>query len=606
MFPWPQLLLIGLSSSSLHAAWQNTAYFSLYQHSPPPTTLASDYRNLNAPKGGVMQFGADGSFDNLNGMNGRGTVIQDSHYLFDSLLSKSVDQVGMYYPLLAESISYDPDHLQSVIFHINPKAKFSDGSALTASDVKYSFDLYQTQANFGLQMYLSDLVRTEVLSRHQVKMQFKRHQPEMLGVVSQMPIYAKKEWQQRDFKALTLKPILGSGPYQIAKIEAGRSIHYQRNPQYWGKDLWVNRGRYNVDQIRYQYFRSPEIKFSAFKSGRLTIFEEKKADVWQRHYQFPAIQKGWVKQKRLAHQNTIPTQSLVFNNRRPPLQDLYFRQALTYAYDFEWLNKTMFAGQYQRLNSYFSNSELASKAQISAAERKILQPYLQQLHPVQAQLVQQTWQYPISDASGLNRQNLLTARKILLRAGYRYQKGQLLDLAGQPIRLEFLLYQTEQQRGLLPYLRNLNRLGIQTQIRMLDITQYYERLRRYDFDIILDNMPQSLTPGQEQAQLWSSASAQQMGNYNYAGIQNPVIDALIQQLLAAKNRQQVITHTQALDRVLRAGFYQLPTYGTAEYLYAYWDLYQQPKRSPKFSAGLDYWWVDAQQARLLAPHLHLN
>ena len=362
----------------------------------------------------------------------------------------------------------------------------------------------------------------------------------------------------------------------------------------------MNRGRYNFDRIQYRYYRSPEIKFEAFKSGQFTLHEEKQVNRWIRDYQFPAVRQGQVKRYRFRHQNPVPTQSLVFNTRRQPFADIRFRQALSFAYDFEWLNKAMFYGEYQRLNSFFSNSELASRGRPSAQELQILKPHLQKLHPVQRQAVLQDWQYPQSDASGFNRQNLLKARQLLLKAGYRYQQGQLVNASGQAVKIEFLLHQVEQQRHLMPYLRHLKRLGIQANIRMVETAQYYERLRNYQFDMIVDSMPQSLTPGQEQKQFWSSQAAKQVGNYNYAGIQNPAIDAVIKQVIQAQNREQVIDSTRALDRLLRAGYYHIPTYGTGEYWYAYWKMYQQPKLKPKLSAGIDYWWVDAAKAQRVA------
>ena len=593
-------MVVPLVMNTSWAALITTPYIAL--HSPPKYSHLQSlpYANSQAPKGGALILAADGSFDNLNSMNGKGNVTEGINYIFDSLLSKSLDEPGVYYPLLAEKVSFDPKKTAFIIFHLNPKARFSNGQPLTAEDVKYSFELYQTQSNFGLQMYLADLNKLEVLSALKIKMHFKSgHNPEMAMIVAQMPIYSKRQWQGRDFKDLTLKPILGSGPYVIERIDPGRSISYQRNPQYWGKDLLVNRGRYNFDRIQYRYYRSPEIKFEAFKSGQFTLHEEKQVNRWIRDYQFPAVRQGQVKRYRFRHQNPVPTQSLVFNTRRQPFADIRFRQALSFAYDFEWLNKAMFYGEYQRLNSFFSNSELASQGPPSAQELQILQPHLQKLHPVQRQAVLQDWQYPQSDASGFNRQNLLKARQLLLKAGYRYQQGQLVNASGQAVKIEFLLHQVEQQRHLMPYLRHLKRLGIQANIRMVETAQYYERLRNYQFDMIVDSMPQSLTPGQEQKQFWSSQAAKQVGNYNYAGIQNPAIDAVIKQVIQAQNREQVIDSTRALDRLLRAGYYHIPTYGTGEYWYAYWNMYQQPKLKPKLSAGIDYWWVDAAKA----PHV---
>lgn len=594
-------MVVPLVMNTSWAALITTPYIAL--HSPPKYSHLQSlpYANSQAPKGGALILAADGSFDNLNSMNGKGNVTEGINYIFDSLLSKSLDEPGVYYPLLAEKVSFDPKKTAFIIFHLNPKARFSNGQPLTAEDVKYSFELYQTQSNFGLQMYLADLNKLEVLSPLKIKMHFKSgHNPEMAMIVAQMPIYSKRQWQGRDFKDLTLKPILGSGPYVIERIDPGRSISYQRNPQYWGKDLLVNRGRYNFDRIQYRYYRSPEIKFEAFKSGQFTLHEEKQVNRWIRDYQFPAVRQGQVKRYRFRHQNPVPTQSLVFNTRRQPFADIRFRQALSFAYDFEWLNKAMFYGEYQRLNSFFSNSELASRGRPSAQELQILKPHLQKLHPVQRQAVLQDWQYPQSDASGFNRQNLLKARQLLLKAGYRYQQGQLVNASGQAVKIEFLLHQVEQQRHLMPYLRHLKRLGIQANIRMVETAQYYERLRNYQFDMIVDSMPQSLTPGQEQKQFWSSQAAKQVGNYNYAGIQNPAIDAVIKQVIQAQNREQVIDSTRALDRLLRAGYYHIPTYGTGEYWYAYWNMYQQPKLKPKLSAGIDYWWVDAAKAQRVA------
>ena len=594
-------MVVPLVMNTSWAALITTPYIAL--HSPPKYSHLQSlpYANPQAPKGGALILAADGSFDNLNSMNGKGNVTEGINYIFDSLLSKSLDEPGVYYPLLAEKVSFDPKKTAFIIFHLNPKARFSNGQPVTAEDVKYSFELYQTQSNFGLQMYLADLNKLEVLSALQVKMHFKSgHNPEMAMIVAQMPIYSKRQWQGRDFKDLTLKPILGSGPYVIERIDPGRSISYQRHPQYWGKDLLLNRGRYNFDRIQYRYYRSPEIKFEAFKSGQFTLHEEKQVNRWIRDYQFPAVRQGQVKRYRFRHQNPVPTQSLVFNTRRQPFADIRFRQALSFAYDFEWLNKAMFYGEYQRLNSFFSNSELASRGRPSAQELQILKPHLQKLHPVQRQAVLQDWQYPQSDASGFNRQNLLKARQLLLKAGYRYQQGQLVNASGQAVKIEFLLHQVEQQRHLMPYLRHLKRLGIQANIRMVETAQYYERLRNYQFDMIVDSMPQSLTPGQEQKQFWSSQAAKQVGNYNYAGIQNPAIDAVIKQVIQAQNREQVIDSTRALDRLLRAGYYHIPTYGTGEYWYAYWNMYQQPKLKPKLSAGIDYWWVDAAKAQRVA------
>jgi len=599
-FAWGFSLL----TQGLWAAVQTTPYIAIHSQPKYAGLSVMPYANAQAPKGGYLSTASNGTFDNLNSMNGKGSSTDGVEYLFDSLMSNSLDEPGVMYPLLAEKVTYDPKQTQYVIFHLNPRARFSDGSAVTAEDVKFTFDTYKTKANPGLQMYLSDLDKTEVLSKYAVKMSFKSdNNAEMPLILAQMPIYSKRDWQKKDFIRVTMQPILGSGPYLIDRIDAGRSISYKRNPNYWGKDLAVNKGRYNFDRLKYVYYRNLDIAFEGFKSGQYTLHEEFTARKWVTEYRFPAVQAGMVVKYRFQHQNPIPTQSFVFNSRRAPFQDIKFRQAITYAYDFEWQNKALFYGQYRRLQSYFANSELEAKGAPSPAELAILKPYLARLNPIQRQGVLKDWKYPVSDASGFNRNNLLTARQLLIKAGYTFKNGRLLDTQGKPIRIEFLIHQDGLQRTLMPFIRNMKRLGIEVAIRHVDVPQYIERMRTKDFDMTTSVMPQSLNPGNEQAQFWGSASADQPGNYNYAGIKNPVIDDMVQQVIRAPSREQLVIRTRVLDRLLRAGYYQIPTYGKGENWFAYWNMYHQPKVKPKLSSGIDYWWSNAGQAKKVTQYL---
>ena len=602
-----RLIFAGGAAVLAQGAWaalQTTPFIAVHSAPLYAGLSAMPYANPAAPKGGYLSTSGNGTFDNLNSMNGKGSAADGVNYLFDSLMSSSLDEPGVMYPLLAEKATFDPKKTAYVIFHLNPKAKFSDGSPLTAADVKYSFDAFQSKSNPGLQMYLADLAKTEVLSRHQVKMSFKSDSnAEMPLILAQMPIYSKKDWSSKDFSRVTLQPILGSGPYLIDRIDAGRSVSYKRNPDYWGKDLPVNKGRYNFDRLKYVYYRSLDIAFEGFKSGQYTLHEELTARKWVTEYHFPAVKAGMVVKYRFQHYNPIATQSYVFNTRRAPFQDIRLRQALTYAYDFEWQNKALFYGQYRRLQSFFSNSELEAKGLPSAAELAVLKPQLAKLDPVQRAGVLKDWKYSVSDGSGFNRSNLLIARQLLLNAGYKFKDGRLLDKSGKPIEIEFLIHQDGLQRTLMPFVRNLKRLGIQVHIRQVDVPQYIERMRTKDFDMTTDAMPQSLSPGTEQAQFWGSASADQPGNYNYAGIKNPAIDAVVQQLIRAPDRASLVTRTRALDRLLRAGYYQIPTYGKGENWLAYWNMYRQPAVKPKLSTGIDYWWSDAAQAQKVAHYL---
>jgi microcin C transport system substrate-binding protein len=595
---------ISVITQGAWAALQTTPYIAIHSHPKYAGLTHLPYANPAAPKGGYLSQSANGTFDNLNAMNGKGTAADGVEYLFDTLMVSSLDEPGVMYPLLAEKVTYDPKKTAYVIYHLNPKARFNDGTPVTAEDIKFSFDTYTTKGNPGLQMYLSDLDKTEVLSRYQVKMSFKsNNNSEMPLILAQMPIYSKKNWQGKDFGRITMQPILGSGPYLIESIDAGRSISYKRNPNYWAKDLPVNRGKYNFDRLKFVYYRNMDVGFEGFKSGQYTLHQEYTARKWVTEYNFSAIKDKMVVKYNFNHENPIPTQSFVFNTRRAPMQDIRFRQALTYAYDFEWQNKALFYGQYHRLQSYFANSELEAKGMPSAEELAILKPYLAKLDPIQRVGVLKDWKYPVSDASGFNRKNLLVARELLLEAGYRYHNAQLTDPKGKPIRLEFLIHQDGLQRTLMPFIRNLKRLGITVNIRHVDVPQYIERMRSKDFDMTTNVLPQSLNPGNEQAQFWSSASADQPGNYNYAGIKNAVIDDAITKVIQAPDRQQLVIRTKVLDRLLRAGYYQIPTYGKGGNWYAYWNMYEQPKIKPKLAVGFDFWWSNPQKAAQVSQYL---
>lgn len=595
---------ISVITQGAWAALQTTPYIAIHSQPKYAGLTHLPYANPAAPKGGYLSQSANGTFDNLNAMNGKGTAADGVEYLFDTLMVSSLDEPGVMYPLLAEKVTYDPKKTAYVIYHLNPKARFSDGTPVTAEDIKFSFDTYTTKGNPGLQMYLSDLDKTEVLSRYQVKMSFKsNNNSEMPLILAQMPIYSKKNWQGKDFSRITMQPILGSGPYLIESIDAGRSISYKRNPNYWAKDLPVNRGKYNFDRLKFVYYRNMDVGFEGFKSGQYTVHQEYTARKWVTEYNFSAIKDKMVVKYNFNHENPIPTQSFVFNTRRAPMQDIRFRQALTYAYDFEWQNKALFYGQYHRLQSYFANSELEAKGMPSAEELAILKPYLAKLDPIQRAGVLKDWKYPVSDASGFNRKNLLVARELLLKAGYRYHNAQLTDPKGKPIRLEFLIHQDGLQRTLMPFIRNLKRLGITVNIRHVDVPQYIERMRSKDFDMTTNVLPQSLNPGNEQAQFWSSASADQPGNYNYAGIKNAVIDDAITKVIQAPDRQQLVIRTKVLDRLLRAGYYQIPTYGKGGNWYAYWNMYEQPKIKPKLAVGFDFWWSNPQKAAQVSQYL---
>ncbi|WP_410211162.1 extracellular solute-binding protein [Aquirhabdus sp.] len=562
------------------------------------------YANPNAPKGGTFSTMAQGTFDSLNALISKGTAVNGTAYLSDSLLATSLDEPSVAYGLLADKITRDTEDPSWIIFHIHPNARFSNQQPVTADDVVFTFETILTRAVPGLRSYYGDIKKVTAVDQNTVRFDFKtKHNRKIAFAIGQMSILSRQDWKNRPFDQVTMTPPLGSGPYIVESIDAGRSIIYKRNPQYWGRDLLVNQGKYNFDRIKYLYYRDLDTAFQGFKVGQYTFRLEKSERSWVRGYDFPAIKSGLVIKQVLPNRNPITMSGLVFNLRQSKFQNLKVRQALTLAFDFEWLNKSVLNGQYTRLQSYFFNSELEAKGLPPEAELVYLRPLLPHLSNGVQQGILSSWQAPMSDGQGFNRDNLLKARQLLLNAGYRYVNGHLFDAHGQPYKIEFLSNDESQQRIILPFIRNLEKLGISASLRVVDIPQYIERTRRFDYDMIMDTFPQTLTPSSEQQGYWGSQVAEQSGSLNTAGIQNLVVDALLKQLVIAKDRRAIINLSRALDRVLRAEFYMIPLYGFLGNRVAFWNLYQMPKQRPLYDIGVDYWWIDAKAEQRVNQYL---
>lgn len=564
------------------------------------------YANPNAPKGGILSLVAIGTFDSINKWVDVGTPAIGTDYLYESLMTGSLNEAFVQYPLLAEKVTYDPEDASWIIYHLNPHAKFWDGTPVTASDVKASMEAMLTKGLMSMRSYLADVKQVEALDKQTVKFGFKSDQNKEIGMtVAQMPIWSKKSIDAY-FDKVTLVPLVGSGPYKVGHIEPGRAITYVRDPRYWGIQpearVMANVGRYNFDQIKYVYYQNNEIAFEGFKAGEYLFRAENKARTWATGYDFPAVKAGMVVKEQISNSNPVPYQGIVMNLRRPIFADIRVRQAITLAYDFEWLNKTMFYGQYQRLQSYFYHSELEAKGVPSPAEMSVLAPLLPSLVPIQRQAVLSQWQAPQSSADGFNRANLLKARDLLRQAGFYYRDMKLYQPSGHPAKVEFLSYDEKNARIILPFLRNLQRLGFETVLRQADMPQYLERTRKFDYDMILDVFAQSLSPGAEQAYLWGSKAADEPGNQNTAGIKNTAIDSVIAKLITAKNREEIVLYTQVLDRLLRAGYYIVPTYGKGSDNVAYWKFYEHGPL-PTNAIGLDYWWVSPQKQAQVMQYL---
>ena len=552
------------------------------------------YANPKAPTGGTLSLDARGTFNAANKWMTTGVAMVGTDYLYDTLMTGSLNEAFTMYPQLASKVTYNPDDTSWIIYHINPAARFWDGTPVTSSDVKATYDVLLNKGPMYIRSYLGDIKDIQIINDQQVKFIFvSADNKEILLTVGQFPIFAKSSIDT-DFEKITLTPLMGSGPYKLGRVDAGRSVSYLRDPNYWGRDLMVNRGRYNFDMIKFVYYQSDEIAFEGFKSGQYRFRPENKASNWATGYNFPAVKAGMINKETISSENPVPMQGLVMNMRRPIFQDIRVRQALSKAYDFEWMNKTLFHGQYERLQSFFHGSELAATGRPSAEEMQVLTPLLSKLEPLQRQAVLMEWQLPTSDGSGFNRTELLKARQLLLDAGFYYNDMKLYQPNGQLAQIEILMTGETMGRVLLPYIRNLKRLGFDATLRQVDGPQYYEQVRRFDYDMIVDKFAQSLSPGAEQVGFWGSSAADQSGNRNTIGIKNPEIDAVIEQLGNAKTRDDTVLYTQVLDRLLRAGHYLVPLYGKSATNVAYWDQYRHTEKLPSNAIGIDYWWTDKE------------
>lgn len=549
-----------------------------------------DYVNPNAPKGGVLRQATFGSFDTFNPFVIKGNAAAGTGLVFETLMSSSMDEAFTEYGLVADSIEV-PDNRAWVAFHINPKARFSDGTPITADDVVFTFEMLKQHGVPQYRYYYGDVQKVEATAPDRVLFTFKsadnRELPLILG---QMPVLSKADWQGKDFSATTLTMPLGSGPYKLKSFELNRFLVYERDPNYWGKDLPVNRGLYNFDEIRFDVYRDTSVAVEAFKAGAYDLRQENEAKRWAVSYDFPAFHDRRVKKREFSHQLPSGMQGFVFNTRRAIFKDKRVREALQYVLDFNWLNRHLFYGSYHRTNSYFDNSYLAAKGLPSEQERALLEPYATQIDKrVFSQEIK-----PIEMQSSNPRPELLKALDLLAQAGWHVKNGVLQNSAGEPFEFEILLDSSGAaawERIALSFVRNLKKIGITAHIRVMDALQYKHRVDEFDFDMFVMVWGQSLSPGNEQRYFWGSAAALQQGSYNFAGIQDPVIDMLIEKIVSAKDEQALISATHALDRMLMWGFYVIPHWHMQGVRFVYWDRFEMPKAEPMHGINIMSWWA---------------
>ncbi|HEX5454354.1 MAG TPA: extracellular solute-binding protein [Stellaceae bacterium] len=557
-----------------------------------------DYVNPAAPKGGEMRFSAIGTYDSLNPFIIKGVAASGIGQTFDTLMARAEDEPGTEYGLVAESAQIAPDHL-SVLYTLRPQARFHDGSPITPQDVVWTFNTLRDKGAPMYRAYYGDVAKVTVEGAHGVRFTFRTaDNRELPVIIGEMTVLSKKYYETHDFTKTTLEAPLGSGPYEVAQVQPGRSITYKRVADYWGANLPVNKGRYNVDTIRYDYYRDGSIALEGFKAGQYDVRLENSSKAWATGYNSPALSQGLIKKVSIPNELPSGMQGFGYNLRRPMFQDPRVRQALAYAFDFQWSNKNLFYGLYTRTRSYFDNSPLASTGIPKGEEQKILEPFRGKIPD---EVFTKEYNPPTYDAKFTLRDGLREAVKLLREAGWNFKNGKLVnDKTGKPFSFEFLLNNPEFERIVLPFADNLKRIGIAARIRLVDTAQYQRRMDTFDYDMAVVVFPQSLSPGNEQREFWGSQAADQQGSQNVLGIKSPVIDKLIAELVHAPTRASLIAHVHALDRVLQYGYYVVPNYHNSAFWIAYWDKYRRPEISPKYAIGLNTWWVDQKAAQTIA------
>jgi microcin C transport system substrate-binding protein len=571
----------------------------------PPDFQHFDYVNPDAPKGGrlaTIGTTAKDTFDSFNDFILRGDSAQGLALLFDTLMTRAYDEPDVDYGLIAKTadVAIDKDGIKrGVTFALREEAKFSDGTPVTAEDVCDTFRLMSTLASERIRPTIRDVEKCEVLGPHEVRYTFKGDNTRDLpNTIAELPVLSKAYYAKVDFSKSTLEPPLGSGPYKIGKFKQGEFVEYERRPDYWGKDLPVNRGRDNFDRVRYEYFRDRIAGFEALKAGILDLREEFVSRDWATAYTFNAVKDGRLIKEVLPDETPSGAQGFFINLRREKFQDVRVRQALNLAFDFEWSNKNLFYGSYARTESFFESSPLKATGKPTPEELAILEPYGKDLRP---EVFDEAIVPPKSDGSGQDRKLLRQASKLLDEAGWVADRGVRHNAKGEALTVEILDDSPSFERVLTPYVKNLKLLGIDASFRIVDAAQGQDRLKNFDFDLTPSRFVLGLTPGSSDLRpLLSSDSAKAIGSYNLSGVANPAIDGLIDKITAAKSREELNIAGRALDRVLRAEQFWVPNWYKGSHWIAYWDIFGRPAIKPKYDRGIiDTWWVDEAKAATL-------
>lgn len=549
-----------------------------------------EYTNADAPKGGAVKLAEMGTFDNLNPFILKGVKAPGlTDYLFESLMAQSLDEPQSMYGLIAESVNIADDHA-SAEFTLRKEARWQDGNPITPDDVAFSFTALKDKGDPTYKILYDQINACEKTGERTVKFTFKDTNNRQLPLIAAaMPILSKAYYDTHDFEKTTLEAPLASGPYKVETVDQGRSITLKRIPDYWGKDLPVNKGQYNFDTIRFDMYRDENVSLEGLKAGEYDFRREYIARNWATAYDSPAITEGRLIKREIPDQTPQGMQAFIYNTRKPQFTDRRVREAIGLAMDYEWLNKTIFYGAYVRNASFFENTDFQSQGLPQDAELALLKPLEKDLPP---DLFKEEFKNPVTDGSGNARGNLLKAQKLLEEAGWTIKDNKRVDAKGNVLTVEFMLRQPTMERVIGPMRKNLERLGITSSIRMVDDAQYQKRTDTGDFDVVSIWINRGLFyPGNEQVAIWHSSQADVKGGNNLGGVKNPAVDAVLAALTAAKTEDDLKAAGRALDRVLLWEHYVIPNWHSGVFRVAYWDKFGIPEVVPKYGLGFTAWWI---------------
>ncbi|EKF44318.1 extracellular solute-binding protein [Nitratireductor indicus C115] len=568
-----------------------------------------DYVNKDAPKGGTLNGVALGTFDSFNPFIVRGTASAGLNYfggfLWDTLMQQSLTEPGTSYPLIAEAFKY-PEDFSSATYRIDSRARWHDGTPITAEDVVWTLEMLKKYSPQHTR-YFSSVTEAVALSEREVEFRFdQKGNKELPHIMGDMPILPKHWWEgtdasgrKRDFTEPTLEPPLGSGPYRIESFKPGSEVIWKRVEDYWGADLPVNVGRNNIDRKRYTYIQDENAAWLAFTKGGLQdIRVENRARRWATEYTFPAFNAGDVIKKEFHTGGAEPMQGFVLNTRRPQFQDRHVRQALTLAFDFESMNRTLFFDSYTRTDSYFEGTELAATGLPEGKELEILDEYRDKLPP---EVFTEQFKLPVYDNPQAERTYLREAIKLFGEAGWTIKNGRMVNDKGEQFRIEFLGNSPTDEITTTPFMTALRKIGIDTSLRIIDPSQYVNRVRNFEFDAVASIFVNSLSPGNEQREYWGSQAADIPGSRNLAGVKDSVVDALVEKIVYAPDRDTLVAASRALDRVLLWNYYWVPQWHAPYVRVAFWNKFGMPEKQPEYvGVDLDAWWIDAEREKVLA------